>query len=411
VSGSFINRSCDSGQRRCLTGKAEGNAERATGIAHVDLAGHVVAWRYRASSVSCMVVIALMPPPAHPRDRANLERVAEAAGVSRATVSRVVNGWTSVTPDLRDRVERAIHELGYAPNLAARSLVTRRSDTVALVASEPDARVFGDPFFAGIVRGVGQECMRVGLQMTLLMAHSAADLDRIETFLRTAPVDGVLLISEHAQHDPLPDALRRAGVPFVIGGRPFHDEPPVAYVDNDNIVGGRLAAERLVEQGRTIIGTVAGPQDMTAGIDRLAGFRSALGRRFRAGRVERADFTQQGGEAATARLLGSAPELDGLFVASDLMALGALRALSRAGRRVPEDVAVVGFDDITAAAQSDPPLTTIRQETLLQGRAMVRLLLAQHRPDLVPVPDDSLPDLTDAGHLVLPVRLVVRHSG
>jgi DNA-binding LacI/PurR family transcriptional regulator len=167
----------------------------------------------------------------------------------------------------------------------------------------------------------------------------------------------------------------------------------------------------LIEQGRTSIGTVAGPQDMTAGIDRLAGFRSALGRRFRVGRVESADFTQQGGEAATARLLGRNPELDGLFVASDLMALGALRALSRAGRRVPEDVAVVGFDDIAAAAQSDPSLTTIRQETLLQGRAMVRLLLAQHRTDLVPEPDQALPDLTGASHLVLPVRLVVRHSG
>jgi len=352
-----------------------------------------------------------MAQPAHRQDRVNLERVAESAGVSRATVSRVVNGWASVTPDLRERVERAIKELDYTPNLAARALVTRRSDTVALVASEPDARVFGDPFFAGIVRGVGQECMRAGLQMTLLMAQSADDLDRIETFLRTAPVDGVLLISEHAQHDPLPDALRRAGVPFVIGGRPFHDEPSVAYVDNDNVVGGRLAGERLIGQGRTSIGTVAGPQDMTAGIDRLAGFRSALGRRFRVGRVESADFTQQGGEAATARLLDRAPELDGLFVASDLMALGALRALSRAGRRVPEDVAVVGFDDIAAAAQSDPPLTTIRQETLLQGRAMVRLLLAQHRTDLVPEPDQSLPDLTGASHLVLPVRLVVRQSG
>ncbi len=344
--------------------------------------------------------------------RPNLEQVAARAGVSRATVSRVVNGFASVDPDLRERVEQAVAELGYVPNRAARSLVTRRSDTIALVASEPDVRVFGDPFFADVVRGVSHEAMAAGVQMTLLMAQSWADLDRIERYLLSAPIDGVLLISEHASHDPLPAAMVRAGVPVVIAGRPLQPGLDVPYVDNDNIGGATLAARHLTERGRTTLGTVAGPADMAAGIDRLAGFKAGLGRVFRASRLERGDFTIAGGEAATARLLDRAPDLDGLFVASDLMALGALKALRRIGRAVPDDVALVGFDDVPFAALAEPPLTTVRQALVTQGRAMVRMLLARTRPDVSHErgPDDELLAVEEADHLVLPVSLVVRDS-
>jgi DNA-binding LacI/PurR family transcriptional regulator len=149
---------------------------------------------------------------------------------------------------------------------------------------------------------------------------------------------------------------------------------------------------------------------MAAGIDRLAGFKKGLGRSFRAGRVESGDFTQRGGEAAAARLLARVPDLDGLFVASDLMAHGAISALRREGRRVPEDVAVVGFDDNEFALTSDPQLTTVHQDPVLQGREMVRLYLALHRPDIKVAPEAGIPDVHGANHLVLPVNLVVRAS-
>ncbi len=343
--------------------------------------------------------------------RPNLEQVAAAAGVSRATVSRVVNRSPSVDPELRRRVEQAVDELGYVPNHAARALVTRRSDTIALVASEPDSRVFGDPFFSDIIRGVSHQATSAGLALTLMLTQTDAELARVESYLRAAPLDGVLLISEHAAHDPLPAAMTQAGVPVVIGGRPLSPDVVVPYVDNDNVDGGRQAAEHLLKAGRSRIGTLAGPGDMAAGVDRLAGFRVALGRRYRARRVERGEFTTASGERAMTRLLHRAPDLDGVFVASDLMALGALHALRRAGRRVPDDVAVVGFDDTALAAHSDPPLTTVRQETVLQGRAMVALLLAQLRPQSPPEPVEGLPDLSARDHLVLPVRLVVRESG
>ena len=342
--------------------------------------------------------------------RPNLEQVAAAAGVSRATVSRVVNGFASVDPTMRARVEAAIAEMGYAPNHAARTLVTRRTDAVALVAAEPDLRVFGDPFFSAIVRGVSQELLEAGMQLTLLMGQSYSDLDRIERYLRSAPLDGVMLISEHATHDPIPAAMAHAGVPVVIGGRPVQSEHSFPYIDHDNRGGGRLAAEHLSARRCRRIATIAGPADMSAGIDRLAGFAEGLGARFDPALVEHGDFTQAGGEDAAERLLNRAADVDAIFAASDLMALGALRALRRAGRSVPDDVAVIGFDDNPLAVAAEPPLTTIRQHTVLQGRAMARLLLTIARPELLLQPADGLPDMRGIDHLVLPVELVERGS-
>lgn len=345
-----------------------------------------------------------------PVRRANLEDVAAEAGVSRATVSRVVNGLASVAPELRERVEKAVEELGYVPNRAARSLMTRRSDSIALVALEPDVRVFGDPFFSRIVRGVSAEANRSGLQIVLMMAQSHEDLERVKRYLRSAPVDGVLLISEHQSEASLSVMLEEMGTPVVIGGRPLQAGISPLYVDNDNVAGARVAAQRLASIGRRVIGTISGPQDMTAGIDRLTGFREGLGALFDEARVEHGDFTRPGGEAAAERLLARVPDLDGLFAASDLTALGAIAALRRAGRRVPEDVAVVGFDDNDLAAVSDPPLTTVHQDPVLQGRTMLRMYLARHRPDIEVEALEGDPDVMASDHVVLPVHLVVRES-
>ncbi len=343
--------------------------------------------------------------------RPGIEQVAVLAGVSRATVSRVLNGKSTVDESLRRRVTVAVEQLGYEPNPAARALVSRRTNTLALVASEPDVRVFGDPFFAGIVRGVTTEASAAGLQVALLMPHTSAELDQVERYVRSGAADGVLLISEHSTYDPLPRALATAGVPLVIGGRPLAGQPQVPYVDNDNIDGARLAARRLVEIGRRRIGTVTGPADMSAGIDRLEGFRLELGAAFDGHLVEHGDFTQAGGEAAASRLLARAPDIDALFAASDLTAFGAMRAIRSSGRRIPQDVAIVGFDDIDLAASTEPPLTTVRQQTILQGRAMVRLLLARTRPELALNELEGIPDLSDVDHLVLSVGLVIRDSG
>ena len=346
---------------------------------------------------------------ASPPQRPTLQQVADRAGVSRATVSRVVNSTGSVDAALVERVRTAVAELHYIPNAAARSLMTRRTDTVALLAAESESRVFGDPFFGAIVRGVSQELGRAGLHLLVSMSSTDADAARVEAFLRGGHVDGALVISEHDQVDLVGRAARTA-VPVVVGGRPLTEQPGVTHVDHDNRGGGALAAERLLTTGRRRIGTIAGPQDMSAGIDRLEGFRTALGPAYDAALVEPGDFTVAGGAAAAERLLARCPEVDGLFVANDLMALGALDALRRGGRSVPGDVAVVGFDDTDAAATADPPLTTVRQRSIAQGRLMAQVLLRRlGRGVAEPLPELAAAGTADDG-LVLGVELVVRAS-
>lgn len=337
--------------------------------------------------------------------RPTLEMVARRAGVGRGTVSRVINGSSRVSPRTRDAVRAAIAELGYTPNRTARALVTRRTDTVALVVSEPEERLFDQPFFAGVVRGVSAVLTARGLQLLLATARTPGDHERLGEYLTGGHVDGVLLVSLHTD-DPLPDRLAGAGLPVVLGGRPLHPpRHPVHYVDIDNVGGAASATRRLVDGGRRRIATVAGPADMAAGQDRLRGHRLALAEAGLPDPPEltvHGDFSHESGARAMRALLEASPDLDAVFAASDDMALGALRALREAGRRVPEDIALVGYDDTAAAALADPPLTTVHQPTERMGGEMARVLA-----------DTAIDEGPGARprSVVLDTRLVVRASG
>ena len=334
------------------------------------------------------------------RGRATLEEVAELAGVSRATVSRVINGKPRVSRETRVAVERAANRLGYVPNRVARSLVTRRSDSIGLVIPEPTAQFFGDPFFPRLVRGVTEGLAEPGVQLVLFMPQSSKDEARLASYLSGGHVDGVLLVSLHGV-DPLPLELKRQGIPMVLCGRPLA-AAEVSYVDADNEHGAAQAVAHLVELGRQTIAMVAGPQDMGVGVDRLEGYRRALraaGRSPSPTLEEVGDFTFEGGHAAMQALLKRRPDLDAVVAASELAALGAMIALRSADRRVPDDVAVVGFDDSPVGQTADPPLTTIRQPIELMGREMTRLLLQTINTG------DRTPQ-----HLILGTELVVRAS-
>ena len=329
-----------------------------------------------------------------------LEAVAELAGVSRATVSRVVNGSSKVSPEAHAAVTKAISVLGYVPNRAARTLVTRRTDTLVLIVHERPDTVFEDPFFANVLRGMNAALSATDLQLVLLHARGDAQRERALRYVSNGHVDGVLLISLHGD-DPMPIAIAAAGIPIVLMGRPLSGQR-ADCVDADNAGGGRAAVRHLVAAGRRCLATVTGPLDMSAGIDRLRGYVEATiaaGTPAAADRVAYGDFTEAGGHRAMKLLLDLTPEIDGVFIASDLMGIGALRALREAGRRVPDDVAVVGFDDAPLAAYADPPLTTVRQPVALLGEEMVRLLLRRlSEPHGEPKA------------IVLPTELVIRSS-
>lgn len=306
-----------------------------------------------------------------------LEEVAAAAGVSRATASRVFNGNSRVSAATRRAVERAAERLGYAPNQAARSLVTGRTDSVALVIPEPAFRLSSDPFFRVLVRGIGDVLAQHDLQLVQLLPQSASEEERVGRYLARGHVDGALLASLRGPNILL-DKLLARGVPLVVGGRP-HSEKGVTYVSPDNVEGARLAATHLAANGRRRIATITGPLDRTSGMDRLAGYRLALeaaGLPCERRLEEEADYTSDDGEAAMRRLLARSPDLDAVFCASDLIAVGALRTLAAAGRSVPGDVAVVGFDDSPVATTTTPPLTSVHQPVEEMGREMARLLLA-----------------------------------
>jgi DNA-binding LacI/PurR family transcriptional regulator len=309
------------------------------------------------------------------RPVATLDEVARVAGVSRATVSRVVNGSSKVSPDVRRTVERAIDRLGYVPNRAARSLVTRRSDSIAVVITEPAPRLFSDPFFPRVIRGVSTALAARDLQLILLMPDDPREEQRTIRYLTGGHVDGVILVSLHGD-DPLPSELAARRIPLVLVGRPPLGAQ-VDYVDADNRGGARLAIRHLLEGGRQRIATITGPADMVPGIDRLAGYRDALNEAdmpVDADLIATGDFTHEGGTAAMERLLAARPDLDAVFCASDLMAVAALGVLQAAGRRVPEDVAVIGYDDAPIAMTTRPPLSSIRQPVEEMGREMVNLL-------------------------------------
>lgn len=310
------------------------------------------------------------PVPA--RTLPTLDDVARVAGVSRATVSRVVNGAHRVSPRTKEAVDRAIGQLGYQPNLAARSLVTHRVGAVAVVVPETDDRVFSDPFFPQAYHGALGAFAGMDVQVLLAMAQPGDDVGRMVRYLDSGHVDGAIVISHHGPE--LARFLSRAGCPVVFVGDP--GEPGLPYVELDQYAAARRATLHLVERGARRIATIGGPMDMNAGRERLRGFRAALAATGLqpAGRAT-GDFTAGGGESAADRLFEQAGDIDGLFVASDLMALGALRVLDRLGRRVPDDVRVIGFDDSVAARQTSPTLTTMTNPPTALARIAGQMLL------------------------------------
>jgi DNA-binding LacI/PurR family transcriptional regulator len=310
-----------------------------------------------------------------------LEDVARVAGVSRASASRVINDKPGVATHIVEAVRRAVAETRYVPNAAARSLVTRQAGSVAIVVSGADREgsaspddVYGDPFFGRLTSALVRALAPREVHSILMVAETDAERDRVRAVLERRSADGALLVSTDA-HDPLPELLAKDGRHVVVFARPTSGHP-ISFVDLAHREGAALAAGRLVEIGRRRVAMISGPLDVPAAADRTLGFRDAMARHGR-GHVPVAEgnFTVESGEAAMRELLAADPRIDGVFAANDLMAIGALHALADAGRSVPDDVAVVGFDDAVPGRYTRPALTTVRQPLEDMAAAMVDLLL------------------------------------
>ncbi|MCS5733732.1 LacI family DNA-binding transcriptional regulator [Herbiconiux daphne] len=330
--------------------------------------------------------------------RPTIRDVAVVAGVSSGTVSRVLNGKNWVSPEARVAVEAAIRSTGYRVNPHARNLAMSKSNSVAFLLTETQQVLFEDPNFAALVRGTTQALADRDVSSVLIMAGDAAEQARAMSYISAGHVDGVLLAFTSSGGNPLVRRLLDAQVPIVSCGMPVGGfEGRIGSVSADDAHGAVSVVQYLVAQGRRRIATIAGPPDTPGGIARLEGYRRVLASRFDPALVVEGDYTVAGGAAALRTLLAREPAIDAVFAANDAMAVGAIEALQAAGRQVPTDVAVAGFDDNDFATRSTPELTTVRQPFPRISSEMVRVLM-----ELIGGEEPSA--------ITLPTSLVVRGS-
>ncbi len=327
-----------------------------------------------------------------------LEDIARMSGVSRSTVSRVINGDPNVNDKTRERVNQVIDRISFQPNLAARGLAVGRTGVLGMVIPMGVASIFSDPYFPILIQGVTATCNSADYSVMLWMGEPEYERKTISKILYNGLVDGVI-VSSMLLDDPLIERLGESNRPFITVGRHPTNER-INYIDVDNRIGAFQAVSHLMRSGRRRIAVISGPANMIAGQDRYKGYQDALHDRgipLNPEWIAEGDFTEVSGYLAMHRLLQA--RVDAVFAASDAMAFGAMRAIKEAGLVIPNDIAVVGFDDIPLAAISNPPLTTVRQPILRSGSLAAETLI-----DMIEHPDPQ------PRRVILPTELVIRAS-
>jgi LacI family transcriptional regulator, galactose operon repressor len=327
-----------------------------------------------------------------------LNDIAQMSGVSRSTVSRVINGNPNVNEQTRKKVLDLIQKIGFQPNLAARGLAVGRTRVIGLVIPTALTAIFSDPYFPLVIQGLATACNTHGYAVMLWLAEEEYERKTISQVLYNGLIDGVI-VSSMLIDDPLIERLSESQRPFItIGRHPTNDR--LNFVDVDNRAGAYQGVSYILHTGRKRIAMITGPRNMIAGLDRHLGYEDALrerGLHLQPELVVEGNFSDISGYLAMKQLLPQCP--DAVFVASDVMAFAAMRAIQEAGLCIPEDIAVVGFDDIPTAATSKPPLTTVRQPIQRTGRVAAEMLIERiERPE------------TQSCRIVLPTELVIRSS-
>lgn len=327
-----------------------------------------------------------------------LEDIARMSGVSRSTVSRVINGDPNVKNQTRKKVQDIIQSINFQPNLAARGLAAGRTGVLGLVIPTGISSIFSDPYFPLLIQGVATACNALGYSVMLWLAEPDYERKTINQILYNGIVDGII-ISSMAMDEPLIEKLMESKRPFILIGR-SRTIDHIHYVDVDNRAGAHLGVSHILRSGRRRVGIINGPLNTVVAAERYQGYQEALRERgvpLLPELVIEGEFSDMSGYLAMKNLLPHHP--DAVFVSSDAMAFGAMRAIQDSGLRIPEDIAVVGFDDIPTAATSKPPLTTVRQPIQRTGSVAAETLI-----DLIEHPDPQ------PRRIVLPTELVIRNS-
>jgi LacI family transcriptional regulator len=326
-----------------------------------------------------------------------LEDIAKASGVSRSTVSRVINGDKNVKSETHDKVMQVISKTNFQPNLAARGLAAGRTNVLGLVIPAGVATIFSDPYFPLLIQGVSAACNVMQYTVMLWLAEPEYERRMINQILHNGLLDGVI-VSSMLRDDPIVRSLYESEMPFILVGR--HPTLDVNYLDVDNFQIGLTATSHLLQIGRKRIATIMGPQNTIGGHDRYQGYLEALRQRnitFLPELVAEGDYSELSGYTCMKGLLNH--KMNAVFVASDAMAYGALRAIRETNLRIPEDIAVVGCDDLPGSGRTNPPLTSIRQPVHYMGSVVAETLV-----DIIRHPNSQ------PRHVILPTEIVIRES-
>ncbi len=326
-----------------------------------------------------------------------LEDIAHLSGVSRSTVSRVLNTDVNVKEETRKKVQAIINSYNFQPNLAARGLATGRTNVIGVVIPASVSVIFTDPYFPLLLQGVSAVCNTREYSVMLWLAEPEYERRMISRILHNGLVDGVVIASIPI-NDPMIQSLIESKMPFVLVGR--HPTVDVNYLDVDNLKAGQKATKHLINLGYKRIATITGLQNQVSGYDRYQGYLNALqesGIPIKPELIVEGNYTEDGGYAAMQKLIKYKP--DAVFAASDMMAFGAMQALKEANLKIPDDVALVGFDDLPASAKTVPPLTTIRQSVFQMGSKAAEFLI------------NLIDNGTNSTHeVILGTELIVRES-
>jgi DNA-binding LacI/PurR family transcriptional regulator len=329
--------------------------------------------------------------------RVTLEDVAFKAKVSRATVSRVVRQVPGVDSEIVERVNKAISQMGYRTNIAARALAGGKTQNVAIIFRENFSDLFMNGYWGQILEGIHSILRESELQMTFLINHGEFAKD-LPQYLLNNHVDGAIFLGT-AKSDMLPALLYKSDIPVVVLGEP-HQANRLSKVTGDDHAAGEVAARTLLNSGCKNIGMILGNEDIASSEDRSEGFIESLqklGYKIKNSAIESGNFTQRGGYEAIGKILKRYPELDGIFILSDMMAIGALENLNRLNKKVPDEISVIGCDNSPAGEFSNPKLTTIDYNPFEAGRSTGELLI----------------DLMSGGSvksLIFPPKLIQRES-